>query len=272
MDNKNYTICDAHAHIFPESIALKAVKNIGDFYSLNMYYPSGSSESLKKGGSRIGVSHYLVCSTATVVHQVESINRFIINECEKNPEFVGLGTLHPDYEDTEKEVDFLLSSGIKGIKLHPDFQRFDIDDKKAMKIYEVIENRLPVLIHMGDPRYDYSRPYRLENVIKAFPKLKIIAAHLGGYERWEEAKSCKYSDNVYFDTSSSLPFISRSFARELIEYYGEDRVFFGTDFPMWDHISELERFLSLGFDEKVNKKILSENFMRFFDLDKEKTI
>lgn len=272
MNGTKYEICDAHAHIFPESIAQKAVKNIGNFYSLDMFYPSGSAKALIDGGSRIGVLKYLVCSTATSVHQVESINRFIIKECSLHPEFVGLGTLHPDYQDITKEVDFLINSGIKGIKLHPDFQRFDIDDPKAMRIYEVIENRLPVLIHMGDPRYDYSRPYRLERVIKAFPKLRVIAAHLGGYERWEEAIKCLYSESVYFDTSSSLDFITPSFARELIHYYGEDKVFFGTDFPMWDHVSELERFMDLGFDEKTNKKILSENFLRFFGIDKEKTV
>ncbi len=270
MNSTKYEICDAHAHIFPQSISQKAVKNIGDFYSLNMFYPDGSAQALIDGGSRIGVSKYLVCSTATVVHQVESINRFIIKECSIHQEFVGFGTLHPEYQDIAKEVDFLIKNGIKGIKLHPDFQRFDIDDPKAMKIYETIEGRLPVLIHMGDPRYDYSRPYRLEKVIKAFPKLRIIAAHLGGYERWEEAIKCLYSENVYFDTSSSLDFISPSFAREIIHAYGEDKVFFGTDFPMWDHVSELERFMALGFDETTNKKILSENFLHFFGIDEEK--
>ncbi len=267
MDTLNYEVCDAHAHIFPEPIAGKAVNSIGDFYSLDMFYSSGSPEALLEGGKKINTTHYLVCSVATVPHQVQSINKFILSECEKHPEFVGLGTLHPDCPDTEQEIEKLIASGIKGIKLHPDFQRFNIDDKKAMKIYEMIEGRLPVLIHMGDSRYDYSRPYRLENVIKAFPKLKVIAAHLGGYERWEEAITCLYSENVYFDTSSSLAFISPEFAKELILTYGEDRIFFGTDFPMWDHVSELERFLSLGLDEKTNRKILADNFKKFFGIE-----
>lgn len=267
MDTLNYEVCDAHAHIFPEAIAEKAVNSIGGFYSLDMFYNSGSPAALLEGGKRINASHYLVCSVATVPHQVHSINKFILSECEKHSEFVGLGTLHPDSPDTEQEIEKLIASGIKGIKLHPDFQQFNIDDKKAMKIYEMAEGRLPVLIHMGDPRYDYSRPYRLEKVIKAFPKLKVIAAHLGGYERWEEAITCLYSENVYFDTSSSLAFISPEFAKELILTYGADRVFFGTDFPMWDHVSELERFLNIGFDENINRKILSENFKKFFGIN-----
>lgn len=267
MDKLNYEVCDAHAHIFPEKIAEKAVNSIGDFYSLDMFYSSGSPSALLEGGEKINTTHYLVCSVATVPHQVQSINKFILSECEKHPEFVGFGTLHPDSPDTAQEVEDLIASGIKGIKLHPDFQRFNIDSKKAMKIYEMIEGRLPVLIHMGDPRYDYSRPHRLENVIKAFPKLKVIAAHLGGYERWEEAITCLYSENVYFDTSSSLAFMSPEFAKELILTYGEDRIFFGTDFPMWDHVSELKRFLNLRLDENTNRKILCGNFKRFFGIN-----
>ncbi len=266
MNTLNYEVCDAHAHIFPEAIAQKAVTSIGDFYSLDMYYNSGSPASLIEGGKKIGVTHYLVCSVATVPHQVKSINSFILNECREHPEFVGLGTLHPDCDDTDEEIEKLIASGIKGIKLHPDFQRYNIDDERAMKIYETIDGRRPVLIQMGDSRYDYSRPYRLERVVNAFPKLKVIAAHLGGYERWEEAITCLYSENVYFDTSSSLAFITPEFAKELISTYGTDRIFFGTDFPMWDHVSELERFLALGFDEETNKKILSGNFKRFFNI------
>lgn len=267
MNTFDYEVCDSHAHIFPEPIAQKAVDSIGDFYSLDMFYNSGSPASLISGGEKIKATHYLVCSVATVPHQVQSINKFILSECAKHPEFIGFGTLHPDCPDTEQEIERLIASGIKGIKLHPDFQRFNIDDKKAMKIYEMIEGRLPVLIHMGDSRYNYSRPYRLENAVKAFPNLKVIAAHLGGYERWNEAITCLYSENVYFDTSSSLAFISPEFAKELILTYGEDRIFFGTDFPMWDHVSELKRFLSLGFDEKTNRKILSGNFKKFFGIN-----
>lgn len=264
--NPGYEVCDAHAHIFPTPIAKKAVESIGNFYSLDMYYPSGSSEQLIEGGSRIGATRYLVCSVATVPHQVKSINHFILRECKAHPEFVGLGTLHPAAEDTEDEIKRLLDSPIKGIKLHPDFQQFNIDDLRAMRIYSQIEGKLPVLIHMGDSRYDFSHPKRLAAVTKAFPKLKIIAAHLGGYERWSEAKECVFSENVYFDTSSSLAFLEPALAKKMIVGYGTDKVFFGTDFPMWDHVSELKRFLALGFDDKTNKMILSENFKRFFGL------
>lgn len=262
-----YEICDAHGHIFPEKIADKAVSAIGNFYGIEMDSLGGRAKALIKSGKEIGVTHYLVCSTATTTHQVESINRFIADKCEKHSEFVGFGTLHPDYDDIEGQVNFCIENGIKGIKLHPDFQQFDIDDEKAFKIYEITEGRLPILFHTGDNRYDFSSPARLKTVAENFPKQIIFAAHFGGYRRWEDATiNLAGLENVFFDTSSSLPFITAEYAKELISAFGTDRLFFGSDFPMWNHADELERFMNLGLSPEVNRKILSENFKNIFSL------
>lgn len=263
---KNYEICDAHAHIFPEKISQKAVSSIGDFYNLPMTYKNGVSDELIESGNKVGITHYLVCSTATVPHQVESINNFIMNECKLHPEFIGFGTLHPDYDNIENEVDRIIKSGLRGIKIHPDFQEFYIDEDKAFKIYEAAQGKLPILIHMGDPRYDYSRPKRLENIMKAFPKLDVFAAHLGGYERWDEAVTCLFGRNIHFDSSSSLEFMSPEYARDIIRGFGADKIFFGTDFPMWDHLGEVQRFMNLNLNDSENRKILSGNFKKYFEL------
>ena len=84
-------IIDAHAHIFPPKISEKAVKSIGDFYEISMTSNKGTSEALIESGKQIGVEKYLVFSTATKPEQVESIDRFIISECEKHSEFTGIG-------------------------------------------------------------------------------------------------------------------------------------------------------------------------------------
>jgi hypothetical protein len=132
-DYKDFEIYDAHSHIFPAKIARKATTVIGDFYKLPMY-SEGSSEKLLKSGMEIGVKKYLVCSTATVPQQTESINSFIKAECDAHPEFFGFGTLHPDMDNIEAEVDRIISFGLHGIKIHPDFQKFDIDASEAYKI------------------------------------------------------------------------------------------------------------------------------------------
>ena len=181
---EQFEIIDAHTHIYPEKIAQKASDTIGNFYDIPMY-GDGSVEGLLKSGGEIGISKYLVCSAATVAAQVASINDFIKREADAHAEFVPFGTMHPDFEDIESETKRMLDMGFKGIKLHPDFQKFDIDSKGAYKIYECAEGKLPVLFHMGDDRYDYSRPEKLARVLRDFPKLKVLAAHFGGYRCWE---------------------------------------------------------------------------------------
>ncbi len=262
-----YEICDAHCHIFPEKISEKAAHSIGDFYGLPMF-ASGSADALLDSGKEIGVSRYLVCSTATTCSQVESINMFIYKECMQNHEFLGFGTLHPDMENIGEETEHIITMGLRGVKLHPDFQKFNIDSENAYKIYDAIQGRLPVLIHMGDDRYDFSSPARLKRVLGDFPRLKVLAAHFGGYRRWEEAAQLlKGEKNVMFDTCSTLGIIKDpEYAKKLVYHYGVDKMFFGTDFPMWSHKKELERFMAVGLTDEENRLILSENFKHYFHL------
>lgn len=267
MENyEEYEIIDAHAHIFPDKIADIATENIGNFYDLKMRN-IGNSTNLIESGKKINVSRYLVFSTATNPAQVHNINSFIARECEQHREFIGLGTLHPQSDDMERDFNQILELNLRGIKLHPDFQKFDIDSEEAYKMYEIAEGRLPLLIHFGDRRYEYSAPKKLVQVHKDFPNLKIIAAHLGGYERWEEAQ--KYlagMDNVWFDTSSSLDFMPKETAVKYIRNFGIERCFFGTDFPMWRHTSEFYNLMSLGFTHDENQMILADNLRNFFGI------
>lgn len=262
----NYEIIDAHAHIFPEKIAENATANTGKFYDLHMD-SIGISEKLIEGGSSIGVSHYLICSTATVPHQIGSINRFIAKECAKHSCFFGFGTTHPLSENIESDIKQVKSLGLHGIKLHPDFQEFDADSPEAFRIYEIIEGELPLLIHCGDPRYDWSAPAKIRRICENFPHLQIQAAHFGGYCRWDEAEELLTGfENVYVDISSSLAFMDSKDAVRRIRKFGIDKCFFGCDFPMWNHNEELQRFFSLGLTEEENKLILAENFKNFYKI------
>ena len=268
-ENKNerkWIVVDAHAHIFPKKIAEKATHSIGNFYNLEMLH-TGTPSLLVESGKKIGTVKYLVSSTATKPEQVEPINTFIAEECSKYPEFFGFGTIHPGYENIEKEVERIISLGLHGIKLHPDFQEFNIDDPDVMPMYRIIERAgLPILFHTGDKRMDYSAPRRLHDVAVKLPELTCIAAHFGGYNSWSEGAMHLLLPNVYFDTSSSLFALTRDQAVGLLDHFGADRFMFGTDFPMWDHRQELDRFLALGLSDEENNKILHQNFERIFHI------
>lgn len=262
-------IIDAHAHIYPEKIAEKATNTIGIFYDIEMEMPAGTPERLLADGKAAGISRFVVHSVATTAHQVRSINDFIKREIDAHPEFIGFITLQQDLTEDEMraEVDWAVANGFHGIKLHPDFQKFDIDDPIAEKFYRAAEGKLPILLHMGDDRYEYSKPYRLANMAKKYPKVNFIAAHFGGYRCWDDAPLYLGLGNVYFDTCSSLPFISAERARELIDMFGADRFFFATDFPMWDACGELERFNKIPLTDVEREMIFSGNIKRLLGLD-----
>ncbi|MBE7087829.1 MAG: radical SAM protein [Clostridiales bacterium] len=270
MKNK-YEIINAHAHIYPSKIAEKATEAIGDFYDIKMEMPAGTTDRLIDIGSKAGVSRYVVHSCATKPHQVRAINNFIKEEIDAHPEFIGFMTLHQDLseEEIENEVAWCIENGFKGIKLHPDFQRFYIDGDDAKKIYRVLSKlnkTFPILFHIGDDRYEYSKPYRLAKMAKEFPSVTFIAAHFGGYRCWDDVDVYKGLDNVYFDTCSSLMFITTERAKQIIDEFGYERFFFGDDFPMWDAKGELDRFFSIPLTENERKAILSENIKKLLNL------
>ncbi|MEG0570177.1 MAG: amidohydrolase family protein [Oscillospiraceae bacterium] len=261
---KEYKIIDAHAHIFPEKIAQKAVRSIGEFYDIPMC-KNGSSGMLLLSGKKINVDKFLVCSTATKPEQVLSINDFVYEECQQNADkFIGFATLHPNMQNPEAEIERIIERGFKGVKLHPDFQEFNIDDEKMDRIYEKLQGKLFILMHTGDDRYDYSSPKRLAKVLNKFPDLKVIAAHFGGYMRWDEALQVYDGENIFIDTSSSLFTLQTEKAMRIIEKIAPKKVFFGTDYPMWDHEEELARFLKLPLQEDEKRDILYNNFAREF--------
>lgn len=254
----DYKIIDAHVHIFPEKIAEKAVESIGRYYGIPMT-GQGTVEYLLDCGNKAGIYKYVVHSTATRVEQVEAINNFIAEAVANNSSLIGFGTLHPGLTDVDSEVNRVISMGLKGIKLHPDFQDFNIDDSEMLPVYRAIEGKLPVLIHMGDETKTSSRPERLLKIIKMFPKLTVIAAHLGGYQMWGESMQYLLGENIYFDTSSTLFILEKEKVIEIIRRHGVKKILFGTDYPMWTHEEELQRFYNLGLTESEQELILSRN-------------
>lgn len=265
-----FEIYDSHAHIYPNKIAHKASETIGNFYKQEMN-ADGSVEQLLLSGKKGGISRYVVHSVATTPHQVSSINRFIYEESSLHPEFIPFMTLHQDMteEEIEKEVNLCVEKGFFGIKLHPDFQKFAINSNSAKKIYSIVGEKLPILFHTGDVRYDYSHPTYLAEIAKEFPYMRFIGAHFGGYSCWKEAPiAYKNLDNVWFDTSSSLGFIKNAdFATTLLIDMGVDRFFFGSDYPMWSHEKEVERFMQLHLNDTQRTKIFSQNLKTFLSLN-----
>ena len=255
-------IIDMHAHVYKEKIAQKASNAIGTFYGM----PSacgGTTAELLERGAQAGIGRHLISSVATTPEQVCKINDFLRGEVEAHPELIGFATLHPFMEHMEEELDRIEALGLKGIKIHPDFQEFYADAPEAMAMYRKMNGRFPILIHVGDRSRDWSAPERVARAADAFPEITWIAAHLGGYSVWGKAHCLYGRPNVYLDTSSSLPFLSPEAAVELIRAHGTDRIFFGTDYPLWDPVEERKRFDTLPLTEDERERILYRNAEAF---------
>lgn len=262
-------IVNAHCHIYPEKIAAKAVIGIRDFYDLDMSL-NGTVDGMIKDGEKVGVTHYLVHSVATTPKQVKSINEFIAESVDKHPDkFIGFGTLHPDSEDIQGDFDYLIELGLKGVKLHPDFQLFAMNEERAYRIGEVVrDGKVPMLVHCGDYRYNFSNPQQIKPFLDKFPEIPFIGAHFAGWSVWKEAtEKLAGTPNLYVDLSSSLYDLTPKEAYDLIHAYGTDRVLWGTDYPMWDSAKEMEYFNKIDLSENERSQILFDNASRLLGFE-----
>ena len=251
-------IIDFHTHIYPDEIAKRGTQSTCNFYGLKTNL-IGDAKTLLEEGKKAGISNFLLLPVATKPTQVRTINTFTANKVQNNEKFYGFGAIHPEVENPEEEIKEIIKLGLQGLKIHPDIQQFAIDDKRMYPIYEMIEGKMPIYIHCGDPRYDFSRPERLEKVLCDFPKLTAIAAHLGGWSLFEKAYECLKNKSCFLDVSSSMMFDSAENIKRYISGYGSHRILFGTDFPLWNPKTEVERFLSLNLSDEDNENILWNN-------------
>ncbi len=260
-------VIDCHCHIYPEKIAGRAVQSVGDFYLIHMDESEGTGEGLLAACADSPITHYVVHSVAVKASNVQHINDYIASQCAAHPEFIGFATMHQDFEDPEAEIERAISLGLRGLKLHPDTQMVNMDDPRLMRVYEIIEGRLPLIVHTGDYRYDYSHPRRLKNILRTFPNLVVDAAHYGGWSIPEQGYDYLHDENLFIDISSSMQFLGARRSRELIEMWGTERVLFGSDFPMWSPVDEYNTFMSLGFTDDECENMLWHNCERFLGFE-----
>ena len=193
-------IIDIHTHVYPDKIARKASNSVRDFYQLDgSLEMDGTVEMLLKRGTEAGISRFVILPVSNAANRVRSINTFILEQAKAHDRFIGFGTVHAEMEGLEEETEWILQNGLRGIKMHPDSQRFDIDDPRLFPMYEMVQGKIPVLLHMGDPRYNYSHPARLRHILDIFPHLEVIAAHFGGYRMFHTARELLWDTDCVFD-------------------------------------------------------------------------
>lgn len=254
---------DIHTHAFHPVIAEKAVAHLNEAYSL-CCEGSGKLADLDREEEEAGIDLFTVLCAATTPAQVIPANNYAIAVHTSDKRSIAFGTLHPGYADWEKELDRLQRNGIRGLKLHPDFQGFDLADPALLPIFEACEERFLILFHVGsltDHRREApTNPWKVMAIHERFPLLDIIAGHFGGYRMWESALEVfegHPSEHLWFDTSSTSPFVDAALLHRLMAMYPEDHYFFGTDWPLYSPAEELRRFRALtGYGEERMDRLM----------------
>lgn len=259
-------IIDIHTHIYPDDIAQKATDSVQAFYGIGSGSMDGTVSMLLEKGKQAGIDQYVILPVAIRPDRVQHINNFIQEQAALHHCFIPFGTVHAGMDGLTDEVERLLSLGVKGIKMHPDSQRFPIDDPRLFPMYEAIRGRIPVLLHMGDLRYNFSHPVKLRKVLDMFPGLDAIAAHFGGYGMYQTACELLKDTNCVMDISSSMMFMEKGVAEHYINLYGAERMAFGSDYPMWDPVLETERFLQLDLTDAQKEQIAHKTAERILDI------
>lgn len=258
-------VIDMHTHVYPDPIAMKAARSIRNYYHLgeNM---DGTVSTLLERGTAAGVTNYLILPVAVKPDHVHNINAFTLQQMQDHSCFVGFGTIHLEMENLMEEVERIPQMGLKGIKIHPDCQHFNIDDPRLFPVYEAVQGKLPMMIHLGDENYNYSHPARLRKVLREFPNLQVCAAHFGGHTMYETAKEYLSDTDCILDISSTLMFLDRKTAEGYVNHYGAERLAFGTDYPVWDPVQEVERLQALNLTEDQKEQIAWKTAQRFLGL------
>jgi uncharacterized protein len=258
-------IIDIHTHIYPDPLASEMLKRIGERSSIPAY-TDGTLRGLLASMEGAGIDLSVVSSVATRPEQVSTIHEWLLEI--KEQRILPLAAMHPDLPAGEMPVRFLKEKGIRGFKVHPDYQGFFVDEKRMYPFYETAQAaEMFVLFHAGVdrglPDPIHATPEKLARVHRDFPDLAMIAAHMGGESLYEETERHLLGKEIYLDTSfvlrrMPLPTLARFFRRHSL-----DRFLFGTDSPWTDQGEDLRFLLSLPFlSEAAKGKIIGTNAAR----------
>jgi uncharacterized protein len=254
-------VVDVHAHAFPDALAGRAVGHLERKASVRAAL-DGTAGALLASMDRAGIAAAVVCSIATDPAQFDAILRWSASIAQ--PRLLPFPSVHPRSADPAGDVERIAAAGFRGVKLHPEYQDFFADDPALAPLYTALEaSGLVALFHAGHdigfPDSERAAPARLLAVHRSYPRLAVVASHLGGFRRWGEVASQLLGSGVWLDTSYTFGHIPGDLLREIMLGHRPDRLLFGSDSPWVDQATALAQMESLGLPPELEARILGGN-------------
>ena len=276
MHTERKMVIDIHTHIFPDRIAPKTIDillgNIKTLHGIcNKAYSDATLGGLKTSMHDAGVDLSVVLPIVTNIKRTESINLFAGDVNNQNADVISFAGIHPLCDDTDVILSDIKEKGFKGIKLHPEFQKFYIDSDESLKVLKKAEELgLLVLIHsgvdIGIPPPVHCTPERLKNALKIVSSKNIIAAHLGGWKMWDDVEKHLVGTNINFDTAFIKDYISKEQFERIVKNHGADKILFGSDSPWENPKDTLDFIKSLNLTVGDFDKITYKNAKRLLSI------
>ncbi len=260
-------IIDFHTHVFPDELAKNAVPYLEQEGNVKAHL-NGTVASLLASMDKAGVEKSVICSIATKPSQFSSILSW--SKEIRSERLIPFPSFHPADSNVASRIRQIKAEGFKGIKMHPYYQDFYLDEERLMRAYEVItEENLILVMHTGFdiafPRTRLADPERIMNVITRFPEMKLVTTHLGAWELWDEVSDILAGKQVYMDISYTLDQLDKEKAREIIFKHSGEHLLFATDSPWSSQQETYEMVKGLKLGDKLEKLILRENALKLLN-------
>jgi hypothetical protein len=265
-------IIDVHTHAFPDKVAESAIPKLeaGALWFKATASYDGTISGLLRSMDQAGIRKAIVCSIATRPEQVPKITDWCASIVSER--IVPFASIHPDYPQPEAEVERMARAGVKGLKFHPCYMRCPLDDRRAIRIARAAAAAgLAMIFHAGYDlafeKDDEASPARVRRLHEAVPDLRLVAAHLGGWERWPESLREVVGLPIFLETSFTIGRCPPDVLLELFERHPAERLLFGTDAPWTVQKDEVAKFLALPIGDDLKRRILWDNAHRFLGME-----
>jgi uncharacterized protein len=255
-------IVDFHTHAFPDDLSERVIKMLEEEGGVKAHL-DGKISSLLSSMDNCGIEKSVICNIATNPSQFHSILKWckeIISE-----RIIPFPSFHPYDPHFNERIDAIKHAGFKGIKFHPYYQNFTIDEEKLLPVYEKISHENLILVmHTGFdfafPLIRIADPEKIFRIVDMFPSLKLVTTHLGAWKQWEEVEKFLLGKPTYMEISFSLDFLDDGNAvKNIFLNHPPEYIIFGTDSPWTDQQKTLSLLRTLRLGEEKEKLILREN-------------